>query len=44
MREAAAVLTEEGLRDVIVEALEPYRTPEGGYRLGNEWHFLVARA
>jgi SAM-dependent methyltransferase len=44
MREAAAVLTEEGLRDVIVQALEPYRTAEGGYRLTNEWHFLIARA
>ena len=44
MREAAAVLGEEGLRDVIVESLEPYRTARGGFRLANEWHFLVARA
>jgi len=28
----------------ITSALEPYRTPEGGYRLDNEWHYLVARA
>jgi SAM-dependent methyltransferase len=28
----------------IVEALAPYRTPGGGYRLENEWHYLIARA
>jgi hypothetical protein len=28
----------------IVEALAPYRTRAGGYRLENEWHYLVARA
>jgi SAM-dependent methyltransferase len=44
MREAAAVLSEDGLRDVIVRSLEPYRTRAGGYRLENEWHFLIARA
>jgi SAM-dependent methyltransferase len=44
MREAAGVLTEDGLREVIVSSLEPYRTPAGGYRLANEWHFLIARA
>jgi SAM-dependent methyltransferase len=35
---------EEAVRDAIVEALAPYRTPSGGYRLENEWHYLVARA
>jgi hypothetical protein len=28
----------------IVEALAPYRTLEGGYRLENEFHFVVALA
>lgn len=32
------------VRDAIVGALAPYRTPDGGYRLVNEWHFLVAHA
>jgi SAM-dependent methyltransferase len=35
---------EEEVRAQIVEALAPYRTAEGGYRLSNEFHFLVARA
>jgi SAM-dependent methyltransferase len=34
----------EAARAAIVEALEGCRTPEGGYRLENEWHFLIARA
>ena len=35
---------EEAVADAIVTALEPYRTPAGGYRLENEWHFLIAAA
>jgi SAM-dependent methyltransferase len=35
---------EPALRAAIVEALAPYRTPAGAYRLENEWHFLIARA
>jgi hypothetical protein len=35
---------EDEVRAAIVEGLEPYRTPEGGYRLENEFHFLIARA
>jgi hypothetical protein len=35
---------EAEVRDEIVEALAPYRTPSGGYRLENESHFMVARA
>ena len=35
---------EEAVRRAIVDALAPYRTPDGGYRLDNEWHYLVARA
>ena len=33
---------EQPVRDAIVEGLEPYRTPSGGYRLTNEWHTLIA--
>jgi SAM-dependent methyltransferase len=35
---------EAAIREQIVEALAPYRTPAGGYRLENDFHFLVARA
>jgi SAM-dependent methyltransferase len=35
---------EDELRRAIVDGLAPYRTPEGGYRLANEYHYLVARA
>ncbi len=35
---------EAAVRDAIVTGLERYRTPEGSYRLENEWHFLIARA
>jgi SAM-dependent methyltransferase len=35
---------EAEVRAEIVAALAPYRTPGGGYRLENEFHFLVARA
>jgi hypothetical protein len=28
----------------IVESLASYRTPSGGYRLENEWHYLIASA
>ena len=28
----------------IVRALAPHRRPDGGYRLENEWHYLLARA
>lgn len=32
------------VRAAILEALAPYRTPEGGYRLENEWCYLLTRA
>lgn len=32
------------VRTAIVEALAPYRTSGGGYRLENEWHYLIASA
>ena len=35
---------EDVVRAAIVEALAPYRTASGGYRLENEWHYVVARA
>lgn len=35
---------EEAVRAAILEALAPYRAPHGGYRLANEWHYLVAGA
>ena len=44
LAELAGPEGEPALRHAIVEALSPYRTPEGGYRLHNEFHFLVARA
>jgi SAM-dependent methyltransferase len=35
---------EQQVREAIVEALAPFRTATGGYRLKNEFHFLIARA
>jgi hypothetical protein len=35
---------EAAVRAAIIETLAPYRTPEGGYRFENEWHYLIARA
>jgi SAM-dependent methyltransferase len=35
---------EEEFKDAIVTGLAPYRTHEGGYRLHNEFHYLIARA
>jgi SAM-dependent methyltransferase len=35
---------EDQVKAQIVSALEPCRTPDGGFRLENEFHFLVARA
>jgi hypothetical protein len=35
---------EDLVRREIVEALAPYRMPDGSYRLENEFLFLVARA
>jgi SAM-dependent methyltransferase len=32
------------LETAIVEGLAPYRTPDGGYRFSNEFHYLIARA
>jgi SAM-dependent methyltransferase len=35
---------EASLKEAIVAGLARYRTPDGGYRLENEFHFLIARA
>ena len=35
---------ENEVTTAIVQGLAPYRTPVGGYRLRNEFHFLIARA
>ncbi len=34
---------ESEVREALIDVLEPFRTADGGYRLENEWHFLVAR-
>lgn len=44
LAELAGPEREPALRREIIDALAPYRTPDGGYRLHNEFHFLVARA
>jgi hypothetical protein len=33
----------DAVKAAILEALAPFRTPDG-YRLENEWHFLIASA
>jgi SAM-dependent methyltransferase len=35
---------EEEVKDAIVEGLATRRTPDGSYRLHNEFHYLIARA
>ena len=35
---------ERVVADGILGALAPHRQPDGGYRLENEWHFLLTRA
>jgi SAM-dependent methyltransferase len=40
----AAGTREEEVRRSLIDALEPFRTDGGGYRLENTWHFLIARA
>jgi hypothetical protein len=32
------------VRRALIDVLTPYRTPHGGFRLENEWHYLVASA
>ncbi len=35
---------EEPVRSAIVDAMAPYRDASGGYRIENEWRFLIARS
>jgi SAM-dependent methyltransferase len=35
---------EDAVKDAIVKALATHRTPDGGYQLQNESHYLIARA
>ncbi len=35
---------EAAVAGAIVRALAPHRRPDGGYRLENEWHYLLTRA
>ena len=35
---------EAAARAAVVDALAPFRTADGGYRLPNEYHYLIARA
>jgi len=41
---AASIAGEDAVRAALLEALEPFRTAAGGYRLENEWHCLIAAA
>lgn len=35
---------EEAVKDAVLKALEPFKTPNGGYHLRNKFLYLVARA
>ena len=41
---AARGAGDEPVRTALIDGLARYRSPIGGYRLDNEWHYLVARA
>lgn len=41
---AAGASGERPVRDAILASLAPFRTPAGGYRLENEWRYLIASA
>jgi SAM-dependent methyltransferase len=41
---ATGAAGERPVRDAILASLAPFRTPGGGYRLENEWHYLIASA
>jgi SAM-dependent methyltransferase len=44
LAELAGPEREPALRREIIDALAPYRAPNGSYRLNNEFHYLLARA
>src|SRR5262245_17312 len=35
---------EHELKTAIIDGLAPYRSPDGSYRLSNQYHYLIARA
>jgi SAM-dependent methyltransferase len=39
---AARTVGEPAVSEAIVAAMAPFRTPDGGYRLSNEWRYLIA--
>ena len=41
---AARTSGEQAVRAAVLDAMTPYRTADGGFRVENEWHYLVARA
>jgi SAM-dependent methyltransferase len=41
---AARAAGEEAARAAVLDALAPFRTADGAYRLPNEYHYLLARA
>jgi hypothetical protein len=41
---AAGPEREHEVRAAIAEALAPFRQPDGGYAIPNEWHVVLARA
>ena len=41
---AAAGAREGDVRRALIDVLAPFRSEDGGYRLENTWHFLIARA
>jgi hypothetical protein len=41
---AARASGEQAVRDAIRVAMAPYLTVGSGYRIENEWHYLLARA
>lgn len=39
---AISVLGDDAVQRALLEAMEPFRTPEGGYRLRNAWRLVVS--
>lgn len=35
---------EEAVKDAVLKALEPFKTPDGGYHFCNKFLYLIARA
>jgi SAM-dependent methyltransferase len=44
LAELAGPEREPSLRREIIDAMAPYRAPDGSYRVNNEFHYLVAKA